>query len=307
MRRGEGFLVAALAGGLLSATCLVAGGAPDPEPPPSSDRAALVAETLQRSGTKDQIDQVPALVRAGLEEQAAEADPETYALLEPIFSQAYRPDRLYQVVSGHLLQQADEARLSQVLEWLRSPLAQRISGWEVEASTPEAQQEVRRYHEQQEQNPPPEVRMDLVVRLNRAARVSETTVEINLATMRGLLEGVNASLPPEKRLEKETLDRLLEGSRAQMEGVTETQTLTYLLYTYRHATEPELTEYVAFLESDLGQWFARLMSEALRQAMATAANEVGRRVSETISQKFSDGREDGTTDERRPVVSPVEP
>jgi hypothetical protein len=268
---------------ILAALMLTTAAGPALAQKEGASREALIQEVLERSGATAQIGQIPALALAGLEEQASGMEPEVYPKLVQIFSQAYRAERLEQAVRDHFEQHADEARLQKMAEWLRSRLSEKMTQLEIEASTPEAQKKMRDYAAELEWNPPPDQRLDLIARLDKAARVTEGAIEVNLATLRGIVAGLNPVLPPEKRLSEEQLREVLAGLRVQLEAPTKSQIQASLLYTYRRATQQELAEYAGFMESDLGQWFGQLISNSLLQAMSAAAEEAGKGVAETFN------------------------
>lgn len=250
-----------------------------------ADPNPLVEEVLELSGARRQIAQIPAVVQAGAAQQKTGLKPEDEAKINRIIAESYQVDALYQTVRAHLQQHFDRQRFGVLLQWLRSPLARKISGLEVRASTPQAVQEMQQFATQLHRNPPGRERLTLLRKLDETTGMTEFNIEMIVSSFRELAKAIDPMLPPEKRLKKGELEHLTNDMRAQVAIPVKNEVMLTLLYTYHPLTESELRAYLAFLESATGKWFSRVASDALLTAMRGAAARVGREVGKTFSSE----------------------
>jgi len=122
------------------------------------------------------------------------------------------------------------------------------------------------------QEGPAEPRVALLTRLIRATHATEMTVRVIETIMVGVANAVNASLDlaPADAEALYSASAELEASRPQIED----RILARLLFTYRVVPDEDLASYVAFWESDLGQWFNRVSSDAYLEALQGASARV---------------------------------
>lgn len=251
---------------------------------------AIIREVLRLSGDEEQLAQFPALLQGQLAQVQSTLPPKTYAVLSNAFAEAYRPEFLYAAVVEHFQANGDSKALKAIREWLRTPLAEKMTRLQVEAGTLEAQQQLMEFAAGLEANPPSEARQRLVVRLDETVGVTELGLIVLEATTRAILEGAQASRPPQQRLNPSEIDQTVNGALAQSRGTIKVQTLLTLLFTYRSVSDQELAEYVAFWETDLGRWFSRTQREAYQKALVASAREVGRRVAESAGENATASR-----------------
>lgn len=239
------------------------------------DQNTLIAEVLELSGAKKQVEQIPDIVNAQLTQRQMEVKPEVYEKVSRIMAESYKANTLYQDVVNYFKNNFDQNRLLVILEWLQSPLSQKMSRLEIQASTAEAMQEMRNFAAQLQYTPPRQERLALVQRFDEVVGATEMSIEMSLASFRGLAKAIDPTLPPEKRLQEGQLEQLCNQMKAQLQMPLKNSTLVSFLYTYRSVSDEELNTYIDFWESDTGKWFNRVSSEAVMEAMTKAAEGAG--------------------------------
>lgn len=247
----------------------------------AGEREALIERVLTLAGANTQLAQVPTQLAAQLEARRAEFTPEAFGRVTTWLAEAFKPDALHASLAQSFEQAYDRETLEQVAAWLSRPLTQRLTGLEQAAMRPDAAAAQEAFFSQPgvaarpgeeddgRAGEPSEARVVLLQRLLRATHATDTTLRVIRAVMAGIANAVNASLdrPPASpdELREAAID--LEASRGQIED----RILARLLFTYRDVSDADLGAYVAFWESDAGQWFARVSSDAYLHAIEQGA------------------------------------
>ena len=253
---------------------LIVGAADPAEPPPAAEPGALIDQVLILTDADARLNQVPAQLAAQLEARRAEMPPAAYTAITAMVAEAFDPQALHETVRRSFEQAFDRDTLERAAAWLQSPLTRRMTALEREAMRPEAATAMETWFAQAGQDAVPESRVALLQRLIHATHATDTSLRVVKTMMAGLANAVNVSMDqaPPSAEELGEAARELEGSRAQIED----RILARFLYTYREVSDEELTTYVAFWESDVGQWFNRVSSEAYAQAIERGAGQVTR-------------------------------
>lgn len=262
--------------------------APVPEPAPGPiEPKALIDEVLDLSGAKKQILQIPAVVQSRLSERHGQMRdrmrPADYTRLNQIVAESYHAETLYKAVTDTFKSRFDEKRLLAVRQAWRSPLFNRIAALEAQASTPEAARRLQEFAVQLRRAPPHADRLALIRRVDAATRSTDTNIEILLATIRGIVLGMDPMLPASQRLKAGQLDQILSDMRAEIQAPLKNQVQVTLLHAYQSLPDEELRTYLAYLESDAGRWFDRVAKEGILSGMTAAADRVGRQMGKTLA------------------------
>ncbi|MCH6554667.1 MAG: hypothetical protein IH793_10985, partial [Acidobacteria bacterium] len=150
-------------------------------------RAQLIERVLYLSGLAQQIEQMPVQATAQLDERDEEdtegVSPEARERLRQIVAEAFGREVMYQSAVGTFTKWFDQDRFQRILEWLESPLTQKITQVEVEAPDQEMMEEFM--FELRQQRPDP-VRVELVKRLDAATGATDLSLEVMHAVMTGM-------------------------------------------------------------------------------------------------------------------------
>ena len=241
----------------------------------AAERPALVDEVLDLSGLREKMAQLPGLVYGQLRTQPAPPDgPGGEAVIRAL-KDSFQGGRLYESLADRVAQRFDPARGARVATILRTDLARRMAKLEVEASRPEMLTTMMAFAARImiSERPAP-ARVDLVRRLDIATGATSLTVAIDVAARQGVTRVVDVVLPPaQRRNPPATSDRSLSGLSPDATASARTATEVALLFTYRTVSDEELARYVAFLESEDGQWLARLVRESIVDVIDAASGE----------------------------------
>jgi hypothetical protein len=268
-----------VAAGLLFATLSFA--APKDTSAPRKD--GLIAEVLDLSGTKRQLDQLPAVMHASMQPAPGQPapDPETAAALKAAVDRAFVPAKMYQAAADLIRRRYAVDDLHGALQILRTPMALKFTAWEVEAGKPEAVAALQAYQEELRTKSPDPARLLLVNRLDNAVGGSELFLEIQLAAFRA---AALAAAPTEDMRKEE------EAFRSQLAQVAKSQTLSGYLFMYRQATTEDLEAYLRVLESPQGKSLVGLLLAGTKQALTHSMSEFGRDIARQAVEKSGRAR-----------------
>jgi hypothetical protein len=242
---------------------------------------ALLDEVLDLYGVKAEVSLLPALLQAQLENEQAGYPPEVYTVLREAFGEAYRADGLYQTLLEHMAANAEPGHLEAAREWLRGPLAQKLVQMEIEAGSPEAQGELQTFMDEFDADAPESRRrLELIQALDEAGGATEVALAVSVETVRAVVRGVQPLLPEDKRMPEPEIEREVGRLEIQLQMTMRYGTWLSLLYTYREASDEELMEYLAFLESAEGNWLNHAAGDGLIEAIRVAGQDAGRRIAE---------------------------
>ena len=252
--------------------------------PVEGEREALITEALEISGTKRSLETIPSHIRAQFDARQTPLKPEEKARVGKILGDAFRPDVLYGAVRAAFRANYDPQRMTFVIGQLRTPLFRKVAALEVAASEPGAKQDLERYTIGLQGDIPRPARVALVQRHEAAMRSAELQIEMGVVAFKAVTRSLEPVLPFEKRPTARETDFAERTLRAQQDTLVRAALVRWL-YTFRSLTDEELTEYVAFGETDAGRWFGATQRKGLLDAMRTAMDAAARQMASAFPAK----------------------
>lgn len=230
-----------------------------------AERRAL-DHLLEGSGLKVQLESLSASIRAQfLGSSLRDQDRVT---IDRIVSARFDAEALYARIALELAHSIDAARLAEALAWYDSPLGRHITALELAAARLGGEHEVR--VDAKTDRPSPG-RLALVERLDAGLGASETTVDITVAIVRSLVRAFQPALPALASLSRGQLDEQLALARNWTVTRLRPPYIAGMLVAYRSLSDAELTEYLRFVESEVGGWYLSQTNSALLRAVDVAA------------------------------------
>jgi hypothetical protein len=247
-----------------------------PAKPVPTDPAQLVAEVVDRFG-------LPAAWQSAGEEFARQAvagdggalSPEDARSVAEAVKKAFDPVLAGAEVRANLKAKADPERLARFLEIQRQPAALKMAGLERAAGQPGAWKD---YAEFVKKNPPSAERTKLVRALDDVTRSSEVESEIAGAMVREMLDAALAEMRKSgKKVSKET-SQLVATQLNSVRAQARSQAVSMLAFTYRNATDEDLSAYIKLLDTDTGRWGSEQLANAVVPAYANRFGTVGKEI-----------------------------
>jgi len=238
------------------------------------DKEAMIAEVIELMGLRRLTDEI-----ASSAQQAAaaidEGSPASEMLVDAM-SEGFASERIYRVAEETFREKANGTRLGAALEWLRSPFARRMG--RAESSAIEGSLES--YIAGLESAPPSGDRVELLLRLDRASGTSDAAVTMQVALMKALFQGIY----PSGGSAEHAIDQAVEQARPKIARKTRNRIQLSLHFMYRDVSDDELARYLAYLESENGEWLSRVLLKSLFAAMEEGARRSGEVLAERLTE-----------------------
>jgi len=256
---------------------LISGGAVRPGPQATkltTQPNVLIDEVMKVSGLDRIVEQIPMALAAHFASgnQAAQGDPEFVDLTQRVFQRAYAAETILHSITSYLARHYDQARLHAVIDLHKNDLARRFTEMEVEASGPAAVVGLQNFVAELGQTLIPPERVLAVRKLDEFSGASQLQAEIQYAINFSFSHAVRSILPPESQVSLEELDQRLSAMREQLAMELGQQTMIAMLFTYRDASLEELGAYLELLETDVGAWWIKVTSAAIKESLAQAGD-----------------------------------
>lgn len=240
----------------------------------SDERTARIEEALRLSGAAAMLETLPELIGQQVDLGQPQLTPEVRRQVRAALDGAYDPARMNRELVDEVAKRHQAAPLEGALAAMRSPLARKLTALEVEASQPEAAEELLAFAGRLPTNPPSPERHRLILRIDEITRSTDVAQAVHDATLLGLLRAATVARG-EPLDELEEFERKLAESAAQRREGMHNQVVLSLLFTYRAVPEAELAKYVKLLESDSLRWFNDVVSQGLVVVLTRAAERAG--------------------------------
>ncbi len=247
------------------------------------DKEALVAEAIELMGLRRLTDEIASSARqaaAGIDEGSP-----TSKMLVDAMSEGFASERIYRVAEETFREKATGVRLGAALEWLRSPFARRME----RAESSGTRDSLDSYIAGLESAPPSGDRVELLLRLDHASGTSDAAVEMQVAMMKALLQGMYLSgqAGPAGQAgpgADHAIEQAVEQARPKLRRKTRNRIQLSLHFMYRDVSDDELAQYLAYLESEDGEWLRRVLLKALFAAMEEGARRSGEVLAERLTE-----------------------
>lgn len=248
------------------------------------DDQQLIAELMDRSGLKAQLNAMPWLVKTQLEQQKLEGrlDQNTYLKLINHLNNAFDPQNVQAALTRQFIINYDKDRYRSYLAGLEHPAIRRLVRMEIAAANdPDANRKMSDYLAQLEQTPPSSKRIALIRALDQSSDSSNFVAATQSSIYRVVAETLNYGFQPVNRLSLQQIDEQTALQKQQAKAAASQFIINNALYIYRDASDEDLQVYVNFHHTEAAIWFHSL----LRQAWIGSIRDVGRDIAWRIENE----------------------
>jgi len=238
-----------------------------------ADPDQLIGEALIVTGLGQQLDRVPEQLAAGMQQGVAnrQVPPALAREIGRISAESFTAQGFHRRVREALKANYDEKRLRALVSDASTPVVKKMTRFELAEPS---QTELAAYFSSLASNPIPAERQALLERLDEASNASGLGTEIALTSLRAMAVGAAGGNPNAVA----EIDRAMEGQRSVVLANIRQSSLPLMAFTYRDATDAELTEYIKLYESDQGKWFMHIVSAALVEEFKSASGQFGEKI-----------------------------
>lgn len=253
---------------------------PTTKTPTAKQQPAPDARQVLRASPMDEIiSQYPAMLSQGIRDglkQTGQVPPMVADAIGYVVSNSFNPQKIEQQVADRLQRELTSFQLQTVAEWYKKPVAQKISRAEIAASAPAIWPQISARADQLAQRFGNTDRAKNFVRFDRALRVTQSAVDTTIAVQVGLASAM-AALSSDS-VNFDAFKKRIESQRPALKGIVEQQVFNSYLYTYQDINGAEMKQYLAFLESDAGVAFTRVVTSSVQQAVIEPVESIGQQL-----------------------------
>jgi len=226
---------------------------------------ALAANVVKLSGIERSLAALPETLRAQSDLLAATRLPDEKPSAEDAALSAFDPEAARIRLIRYMAANCDAGTLSKVLVWLESPVGQKMTAAEDAEKGLELQAELLKYLTEIRKTPPNPERIVSIRKLVQVSGQLEMVAKVFEATAASVAAAMNdgASNPE--------IDDLIHAKVKEAWVPMEKQFLQQLvagdLYVYRGVSDDELSAYIAFLESEAGKRYTKVVVDGYGQIL----------------------------------------
>ena len=276
--------------------------APPPAPPPKSKpqpvtaakppakaptpaeiekaRDKLIEDVLAASGLKQQLDQLPRTLAAGVRQsgkQQKKATPAMVKTIEDALASSFTAEGFSGQVSADLKKKFDQQRMQGLLKDFSTPAAKSMI--ELERASPSAEA-LAQFARSAAATRPSSQRANLIKRIDAATKASELAVETAFASMKALAPGIVG----ENARKAAAMDKSIEQQRAAVTQKIRDATLLNLAFIYKDTSDADLEKYAGIYETENSKWFYGLVYASLLEEVKNASTKAGERIAELTAK-----------------------
>lgn len=243
----------------------------------------LIREVIKLSGMDQPIKTLPQNIdmlskQGTLSSGQPELDKKAIQLLKESFNPQQANNKLVRYCQKNM----SENMLKEVVPWLRSPEARKITRAENAMHSPGAQIELAAFLSDLQNEPPPQERVVIMEEFVESANMVNNAVDLAMEVFKGITVSMNLAFPEEKRLDKSRILSLVERIKPTIANQLKQQIRLSVYYIYRDISNEELDAYIAFLNSESGSQFNQIATDAVTQVLVDYFKEVGAKIASSL-------------------------
>jgi hypothetical protein len=218
----------------------------------------MIEIIIVKSGIETTIEGLPQqFVAQQLQRKSVSKDQIIEEALTKIFVDNFDFERSKKVAFDAIDKHYDTSSITNIVQWLESPLGKRLLEAELHTIKPESQPEIARYLADLQTNPPSQERIQLIQEFEESAELTTIVVALFEAVARDSLMGIR-EISDNKAMSEEEIDQQINAIKAMITQVMWQQMILLSHYAYRNFTEAEIRQYIQYLDSDIGKVYKQM-------------------------------------------------
>ncbi|MCP4265772.1 MAG: hypothetical protein GY777_09380 [Candidatus Brocadiaceae bacterium] len=214
----------------------------------------LINKYIEISGLDQMLSTFPDQIDAIFSQNTLTSDQsETEKKVAVIMKESFDIVLVKKNLNSFLLQNTNINFFKNLINWLETPLAQKIKEEELSSSGPGSQAKLLRYIADLQTNPPSQDRITIIQEVERTTKLSELSTYIAMETIRGMLGSFNLTLPEGKRKSMGEIEEEIQAIKPSIQNSLQQQMILTSFYSYRNISNEELIEYIEFYKSNTGK------------------------------------------------------
>jgi len=241
----------------------------------------LVHDALALSGAKKQMDYYSGIVRSSVSEvQGAMSRERTKQDLRAVVGDSFGRSRLYSSAVGFFITRFNRTHITEVIQWLKSPLGRKMANIERSGYAPDELQRSAEPADIYEKLP--EERQQVIQDLEKTLCATELNIGVISLSLFEMLKGMQSQLGERSTMSSAEIETLVENVRGVPREKLTRHVLISLTNMYRNFTDEEVRAIIRFYATPAGIWFNETSRDAIRTAIGKAARESGEKIGRTL-------------------------
>ena len=242
----------------------------------ASTHEKLVSKYIELSGIEEILYSFPEqLEQTANQKSLTSTNPERDQKVVEILKSAFDSSKAENELYLYLLDHTNPQHLSDMIDWLESPLGRKIKMYEVESSLPQEQANMLRYIADLQADPPSQERIILLNTLEEVSQTSELVATITIDMIKGMIWAIGKTLPEEEQLNIQEAEEKIVEMKPVIKSSLRQQMVIASFYTYRDITNEELEKYIALYQSDAGKAEIEIVGAAISKVMTSWLSNAG--------------------------------
>jgi hypothetical protein len=249
------------------------------------DTAASIYQAAQvREQVRSSLGTMPAQVRQMFERDvSAKLSEEQLAAVTAAAERGFRIDVFEAPALSALAQNLDPAAVSKIQSFLSSDLGRRMVADDV-SSAALGQETIEKIMDGSITAPSTPKRDAIVERLEKAAKSSESTVDVFLSMGQAVAVGTAIGSGLDQTSIAERARKSGDAGRAELEDSMRLPMRRFLAYSYRDLSDADLKHLLAFLESPAGTRYVNAYNASMGAGFDAMGKRTGERLGESLRE-----------------------
>ncbi len=240
--------------------------------------ASPLQRALALSGAYDLLSQISAGLKQGLQLEMPGYDFPARVSTTQAFAEFSNQPKLRRGLEFMVAARVTPDELSEVIQWLDSPLAQKIRKHETQVATVEGMAAMQKFATTSQVDAAPANRAKLCQAIEDEFQLASNVADISLSILAGLERTMAEKSGATPAQVAEIASQLPIPDKEPMRK----DTIALCLFTYRNLSDEEIQQYIAHLRSPSGRKFMQAVWIGMRGAFMRAAMDAGERIYESV-------------------------
>ncbi len=266
-------------------TILVFGFLTHVEASPKPDKESLTTILMQKAGMNRQLQNTPEVLNAAVAsnyrkvaENANKKIDHITQQINTVVSKTFKADIIKSVIKTHIETEMAVGDLKAVIKWLDSPLGSKITRLEETASTATAYQEMQTIIPVMQQKTDFQIRVSLMKELDESLKATESILDRELNMQIVSMTAMASAFPTMNLPSTDALKENFEIYKTAIRKRISSEMLMATLYTYRHLHPDEIKQYIAFIKTDSGLRYHKIVHDGMGKAFLFCGKKFGEHI-----------------------------
>lgn len=248
-----------------------------------SDRSA--SKLLDLSGLTKQVEQFPAVMKAGLQQahqQGGSIPDAEFAVMVNSIDESFDPGQMIKSIKLPLKKELSKKEAKKLIAWYESDLGKKITQAEEQASTPKGYQEMMASAQSLLAN---KERVAQAKKIDELVGATDMTMEVQKNTSVAIYSAMLTAANPGKPLDLEPIKAQIDSQMAQARASVEQMVIVSFVYSYRNIAIKDLKKYEEFLARPTTKKFNNTVIEAMMKSLESSIVNWAKKLGEMLSKK----------------------